>query len=220
MSKAVLFDLDGTLIDSSEGITKSVQYALAHFGIEEASLEKLRVFIGPPLDPTFTKYYGFSVEQAKEAVRVYRERYRPIGIYECQLYPHVKETIQTLKQQGYTIGIASSKPEVFCRKILEHLEVLDLLDDVVGSVPEINMVTKEQVLHEVMRRWSAIEKKDMCLVGDTIFDIEGANLVGIDAIGVSYGFGDVKEMLEGGAKAIIDSLDQLPQAIKTLFTQK
>ena len=99
--KAILFDLDGTLIDSSEGITKSTQYALAHYGIEENDLSKFYKFIGPPLSASFQKYYGFSEEKAYEAVTVYRERYNRIGLFECSLYPGVRECIETLKAKGY-----------------------------------------------------------------------------------------------------------------------
>ena len=213
MKKAVLFDLDGTLVDSSEGITKSVQYALKHFGIEENDLSKLQVFIGPPLGESFMRYYGFSKEQADEGILVYRERYKPIGIFECKLYPGVRECIMQLKEQGYLIGVASSKPEKFCKMILEHFDVLSLFDDVVGATEDGSIGTKEEVLNEVMRRWADIPKENMCLIGDTIFDVEGANLVGIPAIGVSFGFGDTDEMMRAGAKGICDRMADLPEMI-------
>lgn len=214
MKKAVLFDLDGTLVDSSEGITKSVQYALKHFGIEENDLSKLQVFIGPPLGESFMKYYGFSKEQADEGIRVYRERYKPIGIFECKLYPGVRECIMQLRKQGYLIGVASSKPEKFCKMILEHFDVLSLFDDVVGATEDGSIGTKEEVLKEVMRRWADIPKENMCLIGDTIFDVEGANLVGISAIGVSFGFGDIDEMMRAGAKGICNHMTDLPVMIE------
>lgn len=217
MKKAVLFDLDGTLVDSSEGITKSVQYALKHFGIEENDLSKLQVFIGPPLGESFMRYYGFSKEQADEGIRVYRERYKPIGIFECELYPGVRECIMQLKEQGYLIGVASSKPEKFCKRILEHFDVRSLFDDVVGATEDGSIGTKEEVLNEVMRRWADIPKENMCLIGDTIFDVEGANLVGIPAIGVSFGFGDIDEMMHAGAKGICDRMADLPEMIEKLM---
>lgn len=218
MQKAVLFDLDGTLVDSSEGITKSVQYALKHFGIEEPDLDKLRVFIGPPLAPSFMKYYGLSEQQAKDAIPVYRERYQPIGLLECKLYPGVKECLATLKEQGYRIGVASSKPEEFCRKILTNLGAIEYFDDVVGSTFDGRISSKEQVLNEVMRRWKDINKSAMCLIGDTIFDIEGANLVQIPSIGVSFGFGNVEEMIAEGANCICDDMKDLPELINHLYT--
>ena len=215
--KAILFDLDGTLIDSSEGITKSAQYALAHFGIDEPDLKKIYFFIGPPLIDTFMNHYGFSREQAVEAVAVYRERYHKVGIFECSLYPGVKECIEELKRQGYMIGMASSKPEESCRRILEHFGILGLVDDVVGATMDGRIDTKEEVLNEVMRRWSEIPKEEMCLIGDTMFDIDGANMVGVPSIAVSFGFGNVDEMLKAGAKTVIGDLRELPAKIKEIF---
>lgn len=217
MKKAVLFDLDGTLVDSSEGITKSVQYALSKMGIEEPDLSKLQGFIGPPLRTSFMQFYGFTEEQVKEGTVFYRERYKPIGIFECQLYPGVRECIETLKKQGYLIGMASSKPEAFCRRILEHFDILPLFDDVVGATEDGKIGTKEEVLNEVMRRWADVSKENMCLIGDTIFDVEGANLVGIPSIGVSFGFGNIDEMLSAGAKGICDDMIELPAMIEELL---
>lgn len=214
--KAVLFDLDGTLIDSFEGIAKSAQYALRRFGINEENLENLRPFVGPPLVESFQKWYGLSKEQAIEATDIYRERYRPIGILECSLYPGVEECIRTLKAEGYQIGMASSKPEEFCRRILEHFGLLDLFDDVVGATFDRRIDTKEEVLNEVLRRWSDIPKNQMCLIGDTMFDLVGAKKIGIDCIAVSYGFGNAKEMLQNGAVAICDRMADLPELIQRL----
>jgi phosphoglycolate phosphatase len=214
--KAVLFDLDGTLIDSSEGIIKSAQYALTHFGIEETDMQNLMSFIGPPLAYSFKKRYGFSEEKAREAVSVYRQRYNRIGIFECSLYPGVRECIEQLKEMGYLIGMASSKPEESCRRILEHFDLIDLFDDVVGATPDGRIDTKEEVLSEVMRRWHEIPRAEMCLIGDTIFDVEGANQKEIPCICISYGFGDVEEMLAAGALKICDSMSELPQAIVDL----
>ena len=214
--KAILFDLDGTLIDSSEGITKSTQYALAHYGIIENDLSKFYKFIGPPLVSSFKKYYDFPEEQAVEAVAVYRERYNKIGLFECSLYPGVRECIEKLKAQGYLIGMASSKPEVSCRRILEHFGILELFDDVVGATFDGRIDTKEEVLNEVMRRWSDVPKDEMCLIGDTMFDVEGANQVGIRTVAVNFGFGNVQEMVEAGAVAVCDDMEELPEIVAGL----
>lgn len=216
MKKAILFDLDGTLIDSSEGIINSVLHALSTLGIEETDLDKLRHFIGPPLVESFMKYYGFSEELSKSLVPAYREYYRPRGIFECTLYPGAEQCLKTLKEQGYQIGLASSKPEDFCITILKHHHVYDLFDEVTGATQDGRLTTKEDVLEEVLRRWSGYAKEEMCLIGDTIYDVKGANYIGIDCIGVSFGFGDVQEMLDAGAKCICDSLDEVPAAITTL----
>lgn len=214
--KAILFDLDGTLIDSSEGITKSTQYALAHYGIIENDLSKFYKFIGPPLVASFKKYYDFPEEQAVEAVAVYRERYNKIGLFECSLYPGVRECIEKLKAQGYLIGMASSKPEVSCCRILEHFGILELFDDVVGATFDGRIDTKEEVLNEVMRRWNDVPKDEMCLIGDTMFDVEGANQVGIRTVAVTFGFGNVQEMVEAGAVAVCDGMEELPEIVAGL----
>ena len=214
--KAILFDLDGTLIDSSEGITKSTQYALAHYGIIENDLSKFYKFIGPPLVASFKKYYDFPEEQAVEAVAVYRERYNKIGLFECSLYPGVRECIEKLKAQGYLIGMASSKPEVSCRRILEHFGILELFDDVVGATFDGRIDTKEEVLNEVMCRWSDVPKDEMGLIGDRMFDVEGANQVGIRTVAVTFGFGNVQEMVEAGAVAVCDDMEELPEIVAGL----
>ena len=165
---------------------------------------------------SFKKYYDFSEEQAVEAVAVYRERYNKIGLFECSLYPGVRECIEKLKAQGYLIGMASAKPEVSCRRILEHFGILELFDDVVGATFDGRIDTKEEVLNEVMRRWSDVPKDEMCLIGDTMFDVEGANQVGIRTVAVTFGFGNVQEMVEAGAVAVCDDMEKLPDIVAAL----
>lgn len=216
MIKAVLFDLDGTLIDSSEGITKSVQNALKQYEIEENNLEELKKFIGPPLWESFAKYYGFSKEKAVEAVNKFRERYNKIGLFECCLYPGVRECLEKLKDEGYLIAVASSKPEITCKRILEHHNVLQLFDEVSGATMDGRIETKEEVLNQLFERWPDVGKDEMVLIGDTIFDIEGANKVGLKSIGVSFGFGDTADMKDKGAITVIDHMDELSQLIEEL----
>lgn len=215
--KAVLFDLDGTLVDSSEGITKSVSYALSHFGIHEPDLEKLKVFIGPPLAESFEKYYGFSREQGLSAVSVYRERYNVTGIYECSLYPGVESCLCTLRERGYRIGMASSKPEESCRRILAHFGILSLFDEVTGATMDGRIGTKEEVLREMMGHWPDLSCDQMCLVGDTMFDVEGAALVNMACVAVSFGFGDAEEMKRAGAAFVCDDMGALPDLIEELL---
>ena len=214
--KAVLFDLDGTLIDSSDGIIKSARYALSHYGIEEPDRDKMYQFIGPPLSDSFQKLYGFSPEQAKEAVEVYRKRYNRTGIFECSLYPGVENCIKRLKQQGYRIGMASSKPELSCRRILEHFDILSLFDEVVGATFDGTRDKKEDVLREVFERWKDLSPRQMCLVGDTVFDAEGARRVEMPCVAVTYGFGNLEQMKEAGILASCEKLDQLPEIISSL----
>lgn len=213
--KAILFDLDGTLIDSSEGITKCVRYALEYFGIEEPDEGVLRTFIGPPLIDSFEKIYGLDHAKAKTAVEKYRERYHEIGIFECSLYPEVQETLRILKEQGYRIGMASSKPEVSCRRILAHFDILKYFDDVVGATLDGRINSKEQVLAEVFRRWDDLSAEEMCLIGDTMFDVNGANTYQIPCIAVSFGFGNVEEMMAAGA-LLCEHFSEIPALVPKL----
>lgn len=210
----ILFDLDGTLIDSSEGIIKSVLYTLDFYGIKEPDTAKLYQFIGPPLSESFEKYYGFSPEKAYEAVQKYRERYNTTGIFECSMYPGVEACIRRLKAQGYRIGMASSKPEESCRRILEHFGILELFDDVVGATFDGRRDKKSEILEEVMRRWSSIPREEMCLIGDTMFDVNGAKQLGIPCLAVSFGFGDVEEMKQAGVIAVCDAMEDLPELLE------
>lgn len=214
--KAVLFDLDGTIINSEEGITKCVQYTLRHFGIEEPDLKKLLFFIGPPLEMNFKEHYGFTDEQAWEGVLKYRERFDREGIFECELYEGVAETIKRLHEAGYVIAIASSKPEVACERILEHFSLLSYFDMVVGATLDKRISTKAQVLEELGRRMTgrAISKEEMILVGDTKFDVLGAKEFGIGCIGVDYGFGTRAELEEAGAVAVFSKIKEVEEYIE------
>lgn len=214
--KAILFDLDGTIINSEEGITKCVQYALKAYGIDEPDRKKLLCFIGPPLDPIFREKYGMTEEKAWEAVEKYRERFDVKGIFECCLYDGVRESIARLKQAGYVLALASSKPETACRRILEHFSMTEYFDEVVGSTLDGTISTKQEVLEELGRRMAdeEISKEEMCLIGDTKYDAAGAKAFGIRCIGVSYGFGTREELLAAGAEAVFDRIEEVERYIE------
>ena len=142
----ILFDLDGTLTDPAEGITKSVQYALKHFGIEEDDLEKLQPFIGPPLMESFMDFYGFSEEQAREAVTYYREYFRPQGIFENEVYKGIPELLEKLTDAGKTLILATSKPVVFAEQILEHFDLRQYFEFIGGSDIEQTRAKKTEIL--------------------------------------------------------------------------
>ncbi len=214
----VLFDFDGTLVDTGEGIMKCAQYSLESIGITVEDHRELSFFVGPPLLYTYMHRYGADETQARALIEKYRERYNPTGVYECELYPGVRECIEKLRDMGYHIGIASSKPEHMCVKLLDHFGISDLFDDVVGATPDGKIDTKTEVLNELLRRKSDDpEYISKCvLIGDTGFDIRGATDVGISGIGVSFGYGDISEMSTLGAVDIADSMADLPEIIRNL----
>lgn len=210
MSQIILFDLDGTLTDSGEGITKSVQYALSHFGIMENNLEKLRCFVGPPLQEQFMEYAGLSREQAWKAVEFYRERYNSIGIYENRLYPKIKELLELLAVNDKILGVASSKPEVYVEQILKHFGIYSYFQVVVGSELDGRRTRKAEVIEEALQRLGMDRARDSVLmVGDREHDVKGARDCGIQCIGVTYGYGSREELEKAGAVYIADTVEDL-----------
>lgn len=208
--KKVLFDLDGTLINSQEGITKSVQYALREYlGIDEPNLESLRCFIGPPLALMFDQKYHVPAEKIEPTVAKYREYYDSIGMNQCELYPGVKETLEHMKKKGYVIGLASSKPERNCVQILKNKGVADDFDYIVGASIGPERREKVLVLEEAFRRMDVKDRSEVILIGDTKYDAVGAKKAGIDCVGVTYGFGTREELLEAGAAAVFDTLEEV-----------
>ena len=199
----IIWDLDGTIINSEEGITKCVQYALRAHGIEEPDTEKLKCFIGPPLEPVFQEKYGMTEEEAWQSVLKYRERFDAKGAFECCLYDGVRETLCSLREKGYMLALASSKPEPACRRILAHFGLDVLFDEIAGSTLDGSVSTKQEVLNELFGRLGEdISRNEMCLIGDTKYDAAGAKAAGIRCIGVSYGFGTKEELLAAGAEAV------------------
>ena len=191
--KYILFDLDGTLTDSGEGITKSVVYALEKFGIEEKA-ENVKHFVGPPLKENFMISYNLTEEEATNAVEYYRERYTPIGIFENYPYEGVKELLKELKEKGFNLLIATSKPLVHAERVLEKFELYQYFDVVLGSQLH-GKECKTDIMKEVLEKAGVKKLSDAVMVGDTIYDIEGARNVGVEVIAVGYGYGKKEELL-------------------------
>lgn len=200
MYNTVLFDFDGTVFDTVEGITKSVRYAINKLGLD-AELSELRCFAGPPLDEMFMEKFGFDRETAVQAVADFRERYKPIGLYECSVFPGVKELLQALKSRGRALGVASSKPQELIYELLEREGMLSLFDSVCGTVGGINDA-KWQVVQRAMAELSA-EAGDTVLVGDTKYDVYGAHKCGIKCVAVEYGYAAEGELEAAGADYIV-----------------
>ncbi len=212
MFRCVLFDLDGTLTDPKEGITKSVQFALYQQGIKEPDLDKLEPFIGPPLKDSFMDLYGMTSEQALTAIEDYRKRFAPIGIFENKVYTGIPQMLEKLKAAGMKLAVASSKPELFVNRILEHFELSQYFDVVVGSNLDGTRGKKEEVVEEALNRLGEKTDKITCaMVGDRRFDIQGAKEYGLTAVGVAYGYAGKGELEAAGADYIAKTVKQLEQ---------
>lgn len=208
--KIVLFDLDGTLTDPQEGICKSINYALNFFG-EERPLKSLTKYIGPPLLPSFVEL--LDEELAPLAVKKYRERYSTIGLFENEIYQGVATTLKALKDMGFVLCTASSKPQLYVEKILQHFDISQYFDIIGGASLDGKISEKEDVISHVLSMLTA-NKKDVVMVGDTRYDLIGAQKIGVDAIGVTYGFGEKSDLLQYPNIAIIDSLADIVNIIK------
>ena len=208
MFQYILFDLDGTLTDPGEGITKSVQFALSRQGIREADLRRLEPFIGPPLRESFMEFYNMTQEQAAMAVADYRKRFAPVGIYENKIYPGIADMLKHLKAAGIRLAVASSKPEAFVTKILAHFCIDTCFDVIVGSNMDGSRGEKEEVVAEALRRLGACKGRG-AMVGDRKFDIQGGKKHGLTTVGVSFGYGGKGELEAAGADYIAKSVADL-----------
>lgn len=204
----ILFDLDGTLTDPKEGITKSFQFALQSFGIVEHTENLLKV-IGPPLIDSFKDFYGFTNKQAQEAVKKYRQRFESIGLYENALYPGVKEMLSDLKKHGKKIALATSKPQKFAIEILKHFEIVSYFDVTVGSELDGKRSEKSEVIGEVLRQFSWPPKESVLMIGDRKYDILGGRKCGVDTVGVTFGYAEPGEFESVRPKYIINSMKAL-----------
>ena len=206
MKKTILFDLDGTLTDSGEGIINCAILALEHFGCRIPSREEMRVFVGPPLHESFINH-GVPADKAEEAIKIYRSRYIPIGAYENTPYPGIRELLEALKAAGHKLYVATSKPEAMSINILKHFDLAKYFDMICGATMDTSRSSKEAVIAYLLEQNGRAD--NMIMVGDTKFDILGAKEHGIPAIGVSWGYGKVEDMEAAGATAIAYSMDEL-----------
>ena len=211
IQKSILFDLDGTLTDSGEGIMKSAVYALSHYGIEAPSEAELRSFVGPPLTESFARF-GVPQDQLTKAVEIYRSRYIPIGRFENEPYPGIRELLEKLKADGHKLYVATSKPEWMSIEILEHFDLAKYFDQICGAATDFSRNSKEAVIAHLLTECGAQENPVM--VGDTAYDVIGAKEHGIPTIGVDWGYGKNEDMERAGAIAIAYTVDQLYELLK------
>lgn len=213
MYNYILFDLDGTLTDPGIGITNSVMYALKKFGIEEKDRVFLYKFIGPPLLESFDKYYGLSPEECQQALVYYREYFRPKGLYENEVYDGIKELLEELKEKGKTLLLATSKPEEFAIEILKHFDLYQYFDFVAGATMDEKRVKKADVIAYALENCGISDLSMAIMVGDREHDVIGAKAIGMDSIGVLYGYGDYEEHKNAGATYIAEKPEDILQII-------
>ena len=200
----LFFDLDGTLTDPGEGITNSIIYALEKFGISVKDRAELYPFIGPPLVDSFMKYYGFSHEKAMLAVEYYREYFRDRGIFENTPYEGITNTLKALKDAGKTLVIATSKPEPFAKRIVEHFGFSEYFSLVAGASFDEVRSEKWDVIEYALSSIGITDRKTVVMIGDRKHDIIGAKKTGLDSVGVLWGYGDREELTEAGADHIVE----------------
>ena len=208
----ILFDLDGTLTDPKEGITKSLRFALEKLGYPEEDLDELEKVIGPPLWDSFQDYYGMTREQADLGVQYYRERYRDVGKFENILIEGIPELLWELKAAGKQLALATSKPTDYSIEILQHFEIDQPFDQMIGSNLDGTRINKDEIIQHVLNLFD-IPAENIVMIGDRKHDIIGAKAHGIDSIGVLFGYGSRQEFEQHGATIIVETVDELKQVL-------
>lgn len=205
----LLFDLDGTLTDPKEGITRSVQYALRSFGIEVENLDDLIPFIGPPLRDSFMEFYGFTADQAGEGIRKYREYFNEKGWKENKVYPGIPQMLENLQAAGYELITATSKPEVFAVRIMKHFGLDGYFQMIGGADLDETRVKKADVIRYVMDRRGIGEKDHALMIGDRKHDVLGAREAGLECAAVLFGYGSREELESAKACYLAESVEDL-----------
>ena len=213
MYQTILFDLDGTLTDPGEGITNSVAHALFRMGRPTESRESLYRYIGPPLHGAFMEFCGFSSDEAHRAIACYREYYRDRGIFENRVYDGIPSLLAALKAAGRMVLVATSKPEEFAVRILEHFGIAQYFDCIAGASMDSSRSKKADIIAYALQRVGVTDVSDVVMVGDREHDVIGARAFGMDSIGVLFGYGSEQELQEAGATHIAGDVACLQQIL-------
>lgn len=207
----LFLDFDGTLTDSGEGIMKCVQYTLEHFGIHVEDYHDLHKFVGPPIEDSYKEYYHFTDEMFQKAIKIYHERYFPIGIYEQHPYPGVFEFLEEVKRRGYTTAVATSRTTVQAERISTEIikGLRTNLDYIFGRDEKGELHTKADVINYAIAKMGITDRSKILMIGDTKFDIIGAKECGLDSLGVLWGYGSKEELEEAGADYLCGSFEEI-----------
>jgi len=203
----IFFDLDGTLTDPGEGITRSVAWALERFGIHVDDRRTLYPFIGPPLAESFQRFYGFSPDDARAAVDVFREYFVDRGIFENEMYPGIPAMLARLRGAGHKLVIATSKPEGFAARIAEHFGIAEYFDLIAGAAMDETRTHKWEVIAYALERLGHPAPAEVLMVGDREHDVLGAARCGVATLGVLYGYGSREELIRAGAVAVAETVE-------------
>lgn len=214
--KYILMDLDGTITNPAEGITRCFEYALNHFGIQVKDRAELEQFIGPPLRQSFKEGFGFDEEKATAAIAIYRERFNPVGMFENVVYEGMENALQKLKAAGKVLLVATSKPEHMAKKILAHFHLDGYFEDICGSCDDAKRNEKDEVIRYALEKHGITDLNDVLMVGDRKFDVIGAEKCGLKCMGVLYGFGDREELSGAGAAYIAETVEEMARIIVSL----
>ena len=209
----IFFDLDGTLTDPAEGITNAVAYALAKWDIVVEDKQTLIPFIGPPLAESFQQFYGFSEADAALCVQYYREYFPNKGIYENRVYEGIPELLAMLQQSGKKLVLATSKPAVYAVRILEQFQLSSYFSFVSGSELDGTRVKKAEVIAYALEKCGIDNPEQVVMVGDREHDVLGAHALGIQCIGVLFGYGDEHELTTAKADMLVSSVEELAEVL-------
>ncbi|MFZ4414900.1 MAG: HAD family hydrolase [Bacteroidales bacterium] len=211
----ILFDLDGTLTDPKQGIVNSILYALEKMGIQENYISELGSFIGPPLHDSFAKRYNLTAEHTDMAVGYYREYFSEKGIFENKIYDGINELLASLSFMNYQLFVATSKPTVYATKILEHFKLNCYFKAVVGSHPDNTRTSKTEIISHIVSAFG-LQASKSAMIGDRKYDIVGAKNNSVNAIGVTFGYGSLEELIASNPDYIVNNISE----IGSLFSQK
>ncbi|MGG0155011.1 HAD family hydrolase [Bacillus mycoides] len=209
MYTTFLFDLDGTLTDPKEGIINAVLYVLEKMGIEEVNISDLDSFIGPPIQQSFADRYNMNEIEVERAVFYFREYLKQSGLLENKVYDGIGALLQELKDAGNRLFVATSKPTVFAKQVIEHFQLTSFFEEIVGSNLDGTRIKKEEIIAHILQTNEELQKEEMVMIGDRKHDVIGANSNGIASIGVLYGYGSEIELSDAGAIHIVKDVEEL-----------
>ena len=209
----ILFDMDGTLTDSSPGIMNSIIYALKKYNLNVENTDELRKFLGPPLHESFRDFYGFDEEKAMEAVLFYREYFSTNGLLENAVYDGIPALLKALKENDKRLIVATSKPQDFTDRIMDNFDLTKYFEFVAGSNMDGTRSKKAEVIEYALHSCKIADKSKVVMIGDRKHDVLGAKTVGIDSIGVEYGYGNYEELSAAGATYIVKTVEELKEAL-------